>query len=66
MPGNIIEVLVKPNQSVQKGDKLITLEAMKMEHKIFAPADGTIKKICCAPGDSVLEGVNLIEFEKNS
>ena len=66
MPGSIIEVLIKPNQSVKKGDILITLEAMKMEHKILAPADGKIKAICCQPGDSVVEGVNLIEFEKNS
>lgn len=64
MPGNVVEVLVTVDQTVKKGDKLLTLEAMKMEHKVLAPADGTIKAVHCSAGDSVVEGANLIEFEK--
>ena len=66
MPGTVVEVTVKPEQTVKKGETLIVLEAMKMEHKIAAPADGIIKLLHCKVGDSITEGVDLIEFEKLS
>jgi 3-methylcrotonyl-CoA carboxylase alpha subunit len=62
MPGTIVEILVKPGQQVKKGDRLLTLEAMKMEHTILAPTDGSIKNIHCQVGDLINEGVELLEF----
>lgn len=65
MPGLVIAILVEPDQIVKKGDPLISLEAMKMEHKIRAPADGVVKALHCTLGDFVQEGSNLVEFEKD-
>ena len=65
MPGTIVEVSIKPEQTVKKGEKLLVLEAMKMEHQITAPADGTIKSVNCQVGDAIVEGIELIEFERN-
>jgi 3-methylcrotonyl-CoA carboxylase alpha subunit len=48
---------------VAKGEPLLILEAMKMEHTITAPADGTVVDIHCAAGEQVLEGVELIRLE---
>ncbi|MBV9361230.1 MAG: acetyl-CoA carboxylase biotin carboxyl carrier protein subunit, partial [Betaproteobacteria bacterium] len=45
------------------GDALLTLEAMKMEHTITAPADGTVKEIHYAAGEQVPEGAKLIKVE---
>ncbi len=66
MPGTVIEILVKAGQSVKKGDRLLILEAMKMEHTIEAHADGVIKSIPHKAGDLIQEGVELIEFESSS
>ncbi len=62
MPGRIVAVLVEAGASVVKGQPLLMLEAMKMEHTIHAPADGTIDEIPYAAGESVEEGVTLIGF----
>ncbi|MEI6054513.1 MAG: acetyl-CoA carboxylase biotin carboxyl carrier protein subunit [Lentisphaerota bacterium] len=53
LPGLIVEILVKEGQSVKSGDKLLVLEAMKMENTILAPVTGTIDKITVKVGDSV-------------
>lgn len=63
MPGTIVEIYVDSNQKVKKGDKLIVIEAMKMEHTLLAPNDGTIKKVYFKSGDFIHEGVKLLEFE---
>jgi 3-methylcrotonyl-CoA carboxylase alpha subunit len=60
MPGKIIKVLTEAGAKVAKGQALLILEAMKMEHTITAPADGVVKEIHYAAGDQVLEGVELI------
>jgi 3-methylcrotonyl-CoA carboxylase alpha subunit len=60
MPGKVIQVLVKAGARVAKGDALLILEAMKMEHTITAPADGVVKEIHYAAGEQVLEGAELI------
>lgn len=52
----VISIDVKPGQAVKSGEKLITLEAMKMNTFVTAPADGTVKEIHVAAGDSVEEG----------
>jgi biotin carboxyl carrier protein len=43
--GKIVKVYFKAGDSVQKGDVLLTLEAMKMENEIYAPISGVIKEI---------------------
>jgi len=60
MPGLIINLFVKENQPVKKGDGLVIIEAMKMENEIQASADGTVKKIIVNEGDSVDKGAVLI------
>lgn len=60
MPGKIIAVHVTTGQSVKKGDALLVMEAMKMEHGIFAPREGVIKEVFFDVGDQVGEGVTLI------
>jgi 3-methylcrotonyl-CoA carboxylase alpha subunit len=63
MPGNVIEVLVKPGERVEKGRALMIIEAMKMEHTIIAPARGRVAEVCFTPGDQVDEGDQLVAFE---
>lgn len=60
LPGVILEVSVKEGDIVKKGQKLMILEAMKMENVIEASADGKIIGIKVNKGDSVLEGATLI------
>lgn len=53
MPGSILEINVKKGESVEIGDTLIVLEAMKMENEISADRAGTVKEIKARVGDSV-------------
>jgi acetyl-CoA carboxylase biotin carboxyl carrier protein len=53
MVGKILSVKVKPGDSVDEGDELVILEAMKMEMPIVAPEDGTVKEVKVAEGDTV-------------
>ena len=63
MPGRIVKLMVEPGTKVVKGQALLILEAMKMEHTLTAPADGVVAAVHCAAGDQVLEGVELIRLE---
>jgi 3-methylcrotonyl-CoA carboxylase alpha subunit len=63
MPGKIVALLAIPGQTVEKGAPLLILEAMKMEHTITAPKDGTVKTFRYAAGDQVSDGAELLEFE---
>lgn len=63
MPGLVLDIKIQPNQTVQKGDSLLILEAMKMENVLKAPANATIKTICVKKGDAVEKGTLLIEFQ---
>ena len=63
MPGKVIQVLTNAGARVKKGDPLLILEAMKMEHTITAPADGTVKEVRYEAGEQVLEGAELIVLE---
>ena len=63
MPGKVIKVMTSAGAKVSKGDALLILEAMKMEHTITAPADGLVKEIHYAAGEQVLEGAELITLE---
>jgi 3-methylcrotonyl-CoA carboxylase alpha subunit len=60
MPGRVVRVLTRAGAKVAKGEPLVILEAMKMEHTITAPADGTVKEVHFADGEQVLEGAQLI------
>ncbi len=62
MPGKVAQVLIAAGGAVKRGQALMVLEAMKMEHTIAAPADGTVERVHFAPGDLVEEGVELIAF----
>jgi 3-methylcrotonyl-CoA carboxylase alpha subunit len=63
MPGQVIAVNVSPGDKVRAGDALVIVEAMKMEHGVASPRDGIVKQVCCAAGDRVEEGVELVELE---
>lgn len=63
MPGKIIQVSVTTGQTVKKGDSLMVMEAMKMEHTLSAGADGVVSDIFFETGDQVDEGVTLIKID---
>ena len=62
MPGRIVQVLIKSGAAVKRGQPLLILEAMKMEHALVAPADGVIEALRYKVGDLVEEGAELIGF----
>jgi 3-methylcrotonyl-CoA carboxylase alpha subunit len=62
MPGRIRKVLVSEGQSVARGDVLLVLEAMKMEHAIRAPREGTVRRVPHREGDLVETGTALVEL----
>jgi 3-methylcrotonyl-CoA carboxylase alpha subunit len=66
MPGTVVRVMATAGETVKRGQPLMVVEAMKMEHTIAAQADGTVKEIKFRAGDSVAEGVELISFEAAS
>jgi 3-methylcrotonyl-CoA carboxylase alpha subunit len=63
LPGKIIDLRVKPGDTVSRGQPLLVLEAMKMEHTLTAPADGKVKSVRYTVGEQVPEGAELVEFE---
>ncbi|MDB5697518.1 MAG: acetyl/propionyl/methylcrotonyl-CoA carboxylase subunit alpha, partial [Alphaproteobacteria bacterium] len=64
MPGRVIAVEVREGDAVTKGQKLVTLEAMKMEHSLVAPFDGIVIELRAADGAQVSEGALLVRIEK--
>jgi 3-methylcrotonyl-CoA carboxylase alpha subunit len=63
MPGKVIAYLVKKGDAIKTGQPLAVLEAMKMEHTIASPRDGTVAELLFAPGDQVSEGGELLKLE---
>lgn len=63
MPGLVVKIDVEEGQSVEDGDKLCTVEAMKMENIIRSETSGVIKKIFCKESDSLAADQVMIEFE---
>jgi 3-methylcrotonyl-CoA carboxylase alpha subunit len=63
MPGQVIAVSVSAGDSVQAGQTLVVLEAMKMEIRVAAPADGVVKKVLVSVGDVVERGQRLVEVQ---
>jgi 3-methylcrotonyl-CoA carboxylase alpha subunit len=64
MPGKIIALDVKQGEAVTRGQKLVTLEAMKMEHSLVAPFDGIVAELNASEGAQVSEGALLARIEK--
>lgn len=63
MPGLVLDIAVEPGSHIAKGDKLLVLEAMKMENNIKSPTEGVVKSINCKKGDAVEKNAVLIVFE---
>jgi acetyl-CoA/propionyl-CoA carboxylase, biotin carboxylase, biotin carboxyl carrier protein len=63
MQGTIVKVLVEVGQSVDAGQAVVVLEAMKMENQITAEKAGTVKAVKVAPGDTVGAGDVVVEIE---
>jgi len=58
----VVSFAVKAGDKVSKGQALAVMEAMKMEHTIAAPRDGTVAELLYAPGDQVAEGEELLKL----
>ncbi len=63
MPGNVVAVLCDKKQAIQRGQTLMVIEAMKMEHSIVSPKDAIVKEIFYRVGAKVNEGDRLLELE---
>ncbi len=59
MTARVWQVAVEPGQRVSAGERIIVLEAMKMEFIVAAPADGVVEVVHCSRGGMVMAGQNL-------
>lgn len=66
MPGRILSLHVKPGDTVEAGERLLVLEAMKMENRLNAPIAGKVLSVGAAEGDQVAEGALLVEIQTES
>jgi 3-methylcrotonyl-CoA carboxylase alpha subunit len=64
MPGVVTRVMVTAGETITRGQPLLALEAMKMEHVIRAPRDGRIKSVAARVGEMVNGGVPLVELDE--
>ena len=60
MPATVLKVLVTPGTQVKKGETLVILEAMKMEHALTAPHDGQVSEVAVEAGQQVAEGARIM------
>ena len=63
MPGTVVDILVKPGDTLKAGDAVLVIEAMKMENEVPAPIAGRVKAVHVAKGDSVNPDEALVEIE---
>jgi len=63
MPGKVVAVIASGGQQVKKGEPLVIMEAMKMEHTISAPSDGLVEAVLYQVGDQVADGAPLLAFK---
>ena len=63
MPATVVSINTAPGRTVNEGDTVIVLEAMKMELPIRTPRAGVVKAVNCVQGELVQPGVNLIDIE---
>jgi 3-methylcrotonyl-CoA carboxylase alpha subunit len=66
MPGRVIQLLVAPGEAVRRGQPMMVIEAMKMEHTIAAPRDGVVAAVHYRAGDPVEEGAELIALAQGA
>jgi len=66
MAGVVREVLKKPGDQVREGEKVVVLEAMKMEIEVFSPADGTVTEVRVSEGQNVAGGEPLVLLDSAS
>ena len=64
LPGLVLEVKVKEGDTVEAGQTVVLMEAMKMENAVQAPHNGTVRKVFVSDGDSVGEGEALVEITR--
>ncbi len=62
MPGRVVKILAKAGDAVSKGQSLMILEAMKMEHTLVSPRDGVVERVAFAEGDLVPADAVLFVF----
>jgi 3-methylcrotonyl-CoA carboxylase alpha subunit len=62
MPGKVVSFAVKAGDTVTAGQPVAVMEAMKMEHTLAAPRNGTVSALLYAPGDQVAEGAELLKL----
>lgn len=63
MTGKVVQVRVRPGDSVNAGDVVVILEAMKMEYRLAAPLGGTVRSVACREGELVDLGRTLVALE---
>jgi 3-methylcrotonyl-CoA carboxylase alpha subunit len=63
MPGKLVAFLAKAGEAIKAGQPLAVMEAMKMEHTIAAPRDGTVAELLYGVGDQVAEGAELLRLQ---
>ena len=64
MPGRVVAIEVAEGDAVKKGQKLVTLEAMKMEHALEAPFDGIVAELAASPDEQLMEGALILEIKE--
>jgi 3-methylcrotonyl-CoA carboxylase alpha subunit len=64
MHGRVIEILVAPGDAVHKGQRLAVIEAMKMEHALISPIDGTVAEVRASAGGQVADGAVVMTIEE--
>ncbi len=65
MPAVVISIMVNDGDTVEKGQGVVVVSAMKMETTLYAPYNGTVEKINASIGDKVMPGEILIDLKKN-
>jgi acetyl/propionyl-CoA carboxylase alpha subunit len=63
MPGRVVKVMVTDGDEVREGQRLLVIEAMKMENEVRARVSGRIRKVFVKPEDRIDSGATLVEFE---
>jgi pyruvate carboxylase subunit B len=63
MPGRVVAIDVEEGTAVERGQRILVIEAMKMENDVKAPRDGIVRAVRVAAGDAVDAGQPLLELE---
>ena len=66
MPGKIVATPAKVGDVVAKGQPVVVLEAMKMEHALTAPFDGVVESVTALVGDQVVDGFELARIKSEA